>query len=54
MANPQREGHFEESLVCSIKENPEPIVYKLCCDGCTPDLQVEPTSFDFGQVLLYR
>ncbi|CAF1106189.1 unnamed protein product [Rotaria sordida] len=54
MANPPREGHFEDSLVCCIKENPEPIVYKLCCDGCTPELQIEPTSFDFGQVLLYR
>ncbi|CAF1632179.1 unnamed protein product, partial [Didymodactylos carnosus] len=54
MANPPREGHFEESLVCCIKENPEPIIYKLCCDGCTPDLIVEPNVFDFGQVLLYR
>jgi hydrocephalus-inducing protein len=54
MASPPREGHFEDSLVCCIKENPEPIVYKLCCDGCTPELQVEPASFDFNQVLLYR
>lgn len=54
MANPPREGHFEDSLVICIKENPEPIVYKLSCDGCIPELQIEPTAFDFGQVLLYR
>ncbi|CAF3321831.1 unnamed protein product [Rotaria socialis] len=54
IANPPREGHFDDSLVICIKENPEPIVYKLSCDGCTPELQIEPTSFDFGQVLLYR
>lgn len=54
IANPPREGHFEDTLVCCIKENPEPIVYKISCDGCTPELQIEPAAFDFGQVLLYR
>ncbi|CAF0941486.1 unnamed protein product [Adineta steineri] len=54
MANPPKEGPFDETLVCCIKENPEPIVYKLHCDGCIPDLQPEPASFDFGQVLLFR
>ncbi|CAF4873580.1 unnamed protein product, partial [Rotaria socialis] len=40
IANPPREGHFDDSLVICIKENPEPIVYKLSCDGCTPELQI--------------
>ena len=38
MANAPREGHFEDSLVYCVRENPEPIVYKLCCDDCTPEL----------------
>lgn len=54
IAAPTREGHFDDTLVCCIRENPEPITYKISCDGCTPELFVEPTSFDFGQVLLYR
>ncbi len=44
MANPQKEIPFEDTLVCCIKENPEPIVYKLTCVGCTPELQIEPAS----------
>ncbi|VDQ00513.1 unnamed protein product [Trichobilharzia regenti] len=43
-AFPKLHKRYIDALVCSIKDNPEPIQLKLACDGVLPELEKEVRS----------
>uniref|UniRef100_A0A2K6GI20 HYDIN axonemal central pair apparatus protein n=1 Tax=Propithecus coquereli TaxID=379532 RepID=A0A2K6GI20_PROCO len=53
-AYPTAVGVFEDSIVCCIKENPEPAVFKISCQGIRPELELEPRQLHFDRLLLHR
>ncbi|XP_051024710.1 hydrocephalus-inducing protein homolog [Acomys russatus] len=53
-AYPTATGVFEDSIVCCIKENPEPAIFKLHCQGIRPEIDVEPRQIHFDRLLLHR
>ncbi|EDL11459.1 mCG132588, partial [Mus musculus] len=53
-AYPTAVGIFEDSIVCCIKENPEPAIFKLSCQGIRPEIEVEPRQLHFDRLLLHR
>ncbi|XP_065590283.1 hydrocephalus-inducing protein homolog [Cyrtonyx montezumae] len=53
-AYPTSAGLVEDKLVCCIKENPEPVVFRLCCQGVRVELGVSPKHVHFGKLLLHR
>ncbi|CAH7062215.1 Hydin [Phodopus roborovskii] len=53
-AYPTAIGVFEDSIVCCIKENPEPAIFKLNCQGIRPEIEVEPRQLHFDRLLLHR
>uniref|UniRef100_A0A8C8TUT7 HYDIN, axonemal central pair apparatus protein n=1 Tax=Peromyscus maniculatus bairdii TaxID=230844 RepID=A0A8C8TUT7_PERMB len=53
-AYPTAVGVFEDSIVCCIKENPEPAIFKLHCQGIRPEIEVEPRQIHFDRLLLHR
>ncbi|NXK55437.1 HYDIN protein, partial [Chauna torquata] len=53
-AYPTSAGFVEDNLVCCIKENPEPVVFRLCCQGVRVELGVSPKQVHFEKLLLHR
>ncbi|XP_021264314.1 hydrocephalus-inducing protein homolog isoform X3 [Numida meleagris] len=53
-AYPTSAGLVEDKLVCCIKENPEPVVFRLCCQGVRVELGVSPKHVHFGKLLVHR
>ncbi|NXI70129.1 HYDIN protein, partial [Anseranas semipalmata] len=53
-AYPTSAGLVEDNLVCCIKENPEPVVFRLCCQGVRVELGVSPKQVHFDKLLLHR
>ncbi|XP_070307131.1 hydrocephalus-inducing protein homolog isoform X1 [Odocoileus virginianus] len=53
-AYPTAVGVFEDSIVCCIKENPEPAVFQLSCQGVRPELELDPRQLHFDRLLLHR
>ncbi|XP_054029320.1 hydrocephalus-inducing protein homolog [Dryobates pubescens] len=53
-AYPTSPGLVEDSLICCIKGNPEPVVFHLCCQGVKVKLGVSPKQLHFNRVLLHR
>ncbi|NXF97015.1 HYDIN protein, partial [Eubucco bourcierii] len=53
-AYPTAAGLVEDSLICCIKGNPEPVVFQLCCQGVQVELEVSPKQLHFNRVLLHR
>ncbi|KAM6177458.1 hydrocephalus-inducing protein homolog [Erethizon dorsatum] len=53
-AYPTAVGVFEDSIVCCIKENPEPTIFRLSCQGIRPELELEPRQLHFDKLLLHR
>ncbi|XP_041629006.1 hydrocephalus-inducing protein homolog isoform X5 [Vulpes lagopus] len=53
-AYPTAVGVFEDCIICCIKENPEPAVFKLVCQGVRPELELEPRQLHFDRLLLHR
>lgn len=53
-AYPTAVGTFEDSIVCCIKENPEPAIFKLSCQGIRPELELDPRQLHFDRLLLHR
>lgn len=47
-------GHYEDTLVCCIKENPEPVLFKVSVDGVRPELELDRKIVPFDRVLLHR
>lgn len=53
-AFPRSKEYYEDSLICCIKENPEPVIFKVSCTGCRPELEVDKKVLQFDKVLLHR
>lgn len=53
-AYPKHAMTYEDSVVCCIKENPEPVIFKLLCHGTRPELEVDKKVLHFDRVLLHR
>uniref|UniRef100_A0A8C3CDK8 HYDIN protein n=1 Tax=Cairina moschata TaxID=8855 RepID=A0A8C3CDK8_CAIMO len=53
-AYPTSAGLIEDNLVCCVKENPEPVVFPLCCQGVRVELGVSPKQVHFDKLLLHR
>lgn len=53
-AFPRIAKRFEDSLVCSVKDNPKTTVFKVACDGTLPELVLDKKAFNFEKVLLQR
>lgn len=53
-AYPKTPGFFEDVIVGCIKENPEPVVFKISCHGVRPELELDKRIIQFDRVLLYR
>ncbi|XP_006860378.1 PREDICTED: hydrocephalus-inducing protein homolog [Chrysochloris asiatica] len=53
-AYPTAVGTFEDSIVCCIKENPEPAIFKLSCQGVRPELELDHKQLHFDRLLLHR
>ncbi|KAK2500772.1 hypothetical protein MC885_001011 [Smutsia gigantea] len=53
-AYPTAVGVFEDSIVCRIKKNPEPAIFKLSCQGIRPELELDPRQLHFDRLLLHR
>nr|XP_056718300.1 hydrocephalus-inducing protein homolog [Euleptes europaea] len=53
-AYPTGSGIFEDSIVCCIKENPQPVTFRLCCQGVRPELELDRRQLHFEKLLLHR
>ncbi|KGL84882.1 Hydrocephalus-inducing protein, partial [Tinamus guttatus] len=53
-AYPTSSGMVEDNLVCCIKDNPEPVVFRLCCQGVKLELGVSCKLLHFDKLLLHR
>ena len=51
---PKNQGYFEDTIVCCIKENPEPVQFKVACYGVRPELELDKKQLHFEKVLLHR
>ncbi|CAM4581517.1 unnamed protein product [Leuciscus chuanchicus] len=53
-AYPNTPKHIEDSVVCCIKGNPEPVVFHLSCVGVRPELELDRKLFQFDKTPPYR
>jgi hypothetical protein len=53
-AYPRSPTFFEDTLVCLVKDNPEPILFKVSCIGVKPELEIDKKTFSFDKLLLHR
>ncbi|XP_025115052.1 hydrocephalus-inducing protein-like isoform X4 [Pomacea canaliculata] len=53
-AYPKGPGRFEDAVVVCIRDNPEPVVFKVACDGFRPELELDKKVLHFDKVLLHR
>lgn len=53
-AYPNTPKRIEDSLVCCIKGNPEPVVFRLSCIGVRPELELDRKLLQFDKTPPYR
>ncbi|XP_066494024.1 hydrocephalus-inducing protein-like [Tiliqua scincoides] len=53
-AYPTGSGVFEDNIVCCVKENPEPVTFRICCQGVRPELELDRKLLHFDKLLLHR
>ncbi|KAG7521590.1 hydrocephalus-inducing protein-like [Solea senegalensis] len=53
-AYPTKVGHFKDSVVCCIKDNPDVVVINISCWGAWPELELENKHMHFDRILLHR
>ncbi|XP_029821423.1 hydrocephalus-inducing protein homolog [Manacus vitellinus] len=53
-AYPTSTGLMQDSLICHVKDNAEPVVFRLCCEGVHVKLGVSPQELQFNKLLLHR
>ncbi|XP_035381538.1 hydrocephalus-inducing protein homolog [Electrophorus electricus] len=53
-AYPTTPGLIEDSVMCYIKDNPEPAVFRIACRGVRPELEVDRKFLNFDKILLHR
>ena len=47
-------GRYEDAVVCCVRENPEPVIFKLGVDGFRPELELDKKQLHFDKVLIHR
>ncbi|XP_036605974.1 hydrocephalus-inducing protein homolog [Trichosurus vulpecula] len=53
-AYPTAVGIFDDSIICCIKENPEPAIFRITCQGIRPELELDHKQLHFEKLLLHR
>ncbi|XP_070194710.1 hydrocephalus-inducing protein homolog isoform X4 [Littorina saxatilis] len=53
-AYPKGPGRYEDAVVCCIRENPEPVIFKVACDGFRPELELDKKQLHFDKILIHR
>lgn len=53
-AIPRSESRYEDAVVCCVRENPEPVVFKVACTGVIPKLEPDRKELKFDKVVLHR
>jgi len=53
-AYPKSPHHFKDALVCCVRHNPDPVVFRVSCNGVEPELKVDKKVLEFKKVLLHR
>ena len=53
-AFPDMDGLFEESLMCTITDNPEPVQFPISCIGSTPSVALSSQAVAFERLLMGR
>ncbi|XP_077975805.1 hydrocephalus-inducing protein homolog isoform X2 [Styela clava] len=53
-AYPKTSGLFVDTLVCCVRENPEPICFNVACHGVRPEVELDRKHLHFDKVLLHR
>ncbi|XP_067276661.1 hydrocephalus-inducing protein homolog isoform X2 [Pseudorasbora parva] len=53
-AYPNTPKHIEDKVVCCIKGNPEPVVFRLSCVGVRPELELDLKLLQFDKTPPYR
>uniref|UniRef100_A0A4X2JPP9 HYDIN axonemal central pair apparatus protein n=1 Tax=Vombatus ursinus TaxID=29139 RepID=A0A4X2JPP9_VOMUR len=53
-AYPTAVGVFDDAIICCIKENPEPVIFRITCQGVRPELELDHKQLHFEKLLLHR
>jgi hypothetical protein len=53
-AFPKSVGLIEDTIIISVKDNPEPYCFKISCLGVKPELEIDKKTFAFERLLLGR
>ncbi|KAJ1558923.1 hypothetical protein HK096_003058, partial [Nowakowskiella sp. JEL0078] len=53
-AYPRQHNYFEDTLIICVKDNPEPLCYKISCIGVKPELEIDKKILSFDKLLLNR
>jgi P pilus assembly chaperone PapD len=53
-AYPDCNGLFEEQLVCTVSDNPEPVLFPVSAIGSAPALAIDSNEVKFERLLLHR
>ncbi|XP_051727085.1 hydrocephalus-inducing protein homolog [Ctenopharyngodon idella] len=53
-AYPNTPKHIEDRVVCCIKGNPEPVVFRVSCVGVRPELELDHKLLQFDKTPPYR
>ena len=51
-AYPDMDGLFEDNLVCTVTNNPEPVQFPISCVGSTPSVDLDATEIVFQRMLM--
>ncbi|KAJ3159463.1 hypothetical protein HDU86_001781 [Geranomyces michiganensis] len=51
-AYPKAATHVEDMIIFCIKDNPEPVTYKLSCTGVRPEVELDKRAISFEKLLL--
>eukprot|EP01022_Parablepharisma_sp_SALTPOND_P020800 TRINITY_DN386_c0_g1_i3.p1 TRINITY_DN386_c0_g1~~TRINITY_DN386_c0_g1_i3.p1 ORF type:complete len:4093 (+),score=589.86 TRINITY_DN386_c0_g1_i3:873-13151(+) len=51
-AFPDKPIEYRDALVCTVKDNPKPVVLKMVCYGAQPEVKVEPEGILFERLLV--
>ncbi|XP_014872340.1 hydrocephalus-inducing protein-like [Poecilia latipinna] len=53
-AYPTKRGQIKGSIICNIKDIPEPVTIQISCWGVRPELELDSTHLNFGKILLHK
>lgn len=51
-AFPQAVGQYDDALICTIRNNPTPVVFSLSCQGARPVLELSTQEIKFDRLLI--